>query len=157
LQVRLVDDQESRAVGLFHHTRRCARMVGILGDEPLTEFVHDDPGQQDRRRVGRRSKQGLIHVFGCATGGLAKPDPQPAVIGVAQQKRLLGQLGGVLRDHLCVHNETTGGDHHRVGVDDPGLVEVPPHRTDHRAIVENQCGCTGFVANMHAELLGALE
>ena len=53
LQVRLVDDQIRRAVGLIHDETRSPGMVGVFGDEPLAELVDDDPGEQDRRRVRR--------------------------------------------------------------------------------------------------------
>ena len=47
LHVRLIDDEVCLLVGLLEHVRRCARMVGILGNEPLSLVVDDDAGEQD--------------------------------------------------------------------------------------------------------------
>ncbi len=68
LQVGFVDDQIRRAVWLFHDEPSGPGMVGVLGDEPLSEFVDDDAGEQDRRRVRRSRDEHLVHVLGGAAG-----------------------------------------------------------------------------------------
>ena len=44
LEMVFVDDQERGVIRLLHHKARGARVIGLLGYEPLTEFVHDEPG-----------------------------------------------------------------------------------------------------------------
>ena len=154
----LVDDEERRVVGLVHDESRCAGVVGVLGDEPLSEIVDDDPGEQDRRRVDRGGDERLVHVLGGTTGRHAQSDAETVVVGVAEYERLLGQFGGVLGDHLGVHHETARGDHHRFGPNRAGVGEVLPRHTDHLAVVvDHQVRGTGLVADLHAEFVGPLE
>ena len=63
LHVRLIDDQVGLLVGLLQHVRRCARMVGVLGNEPLSLVVDDDARQQDLRWVRGRGDEQPVEVL----------------------------------------------------------------------------------------------
>ena len=157
LQMVLVDDEERGVVGLVHHETRRARVVGILGHEPPTEFVDDESGQQDRRRVDRGGDERLIHVFGGGPGRDAEADAQAVVVGVAQDERLLSEFRGVGGHHLRVHHEPARSDHHGAGSDGAGLGEPFPRHPDDASVLGHQVRRTGLVADLDAEFSGPLD
>jgi hypothetical protein len=161
LGVCFVDDQVGGLVRLLQHERRRARVVGVLGDEPLALVVDDHAGQQNFWRICRRGNEHLVHVLGDPSRRDTQPDAQPVIVGVAQDvgrdqamvltAPRLAQCGSVLGDHVGVHHETAGRDDDRFGLDRAGFGEVLPGDTDHRTIVVQDEGrCPGLVADLHA-------
>lgn len=73
-----VDNQIRGTIHLIHHESRGPGMVGILGDEPLPVLVHDDPGQQSRRRIHGSCHENLIHVAGRAPADTPSLMPSPS-------------------------------------------------------------------------------
>ena len=90
------------------------------------------------------------------------PMPEAVVVGVAQDvgfhhavvfgAPLLPQCRGVLGDHFGVHRESARGDDDRLGLDRAGLGEVLPADSDHAAVVDDQIGRPGLVADLHAQV-----
>ena len=154
LQVVLVDDQERGMIGLVHHETRRAGMVGVLGHESLAEFVDDQSGQQDRRRIDRRGDEGLVHMFGGTADGDTETDTQAIVVGVAQNEGFLGEFGRVGGNHLRVHHEPARGDHHGFSPDRGGVTETLPRHPDHIAVLGHQARRAGLVADLDAEFGG---
>ena len=153
----LIDDEERGVVGLVHHETRRPRMVGILGHEPVSEFVDDESGQQDRRRVHRGGDERLIHVLGGATGRDTQPDAQSVVVGVAQNERLLSEFRGVGRDHVGVHHEPARGNHHGAGSDGAGLGESLPRHPGDASVLGHQVRRAGLVADLDPEFSRPLD
>ena len=168
LHVCLVDDQIRGLVGLLEDERRGARVVGILGDEPIAFGVDDDAGQQDLGRIGGRGDEQLVHVRRHAPRRDAQFDAQPVVVRVAQNVgrdhavvfglAFLAQRGRVLGDHVRVHREAARGDHHGIGLDVTAFVEaLPAHAHDGAVAVDDECGGAGLVTHRDTERLGALQ
>ena len=60
------------------------------------------------------------------------------------------QCRGVLGDHVGVHRETAGGDDDSLGLDRAVLAEMLPADPDHVAVVDDQIGHSGLVADLYA-------
>ena len=156
-----------RLVGLFEHESRRARVVGVLGDEPLALVVDDDAGEQDLRRVGGGGDEHLVQVLGDSARGDAHSDAEAVVVGVAQDvglhhavvlgAPLLAQRGCVLGDHLGVHRETARGDDDRLRLDRTGFGEVLPATPTTAPSSTIEVGRSGLVADLDAELVGPLH
>ena len=157
LQMVLVDDEERGVVGLVHHETRRARVVGILGYEPFTEFVDDESSQQDRRRIHRCGDERLIHVSSGAADRDTQPNAQAVVVGVAQDERLLGEFRGVGGHHVGVHHEPARSDHHGAGSDGAGLGEPFPRHPDDASVLGHQVRRAGLVADLDPEFSRPLD
>ena len=164
----LVDDQVRGLFGLLEHESRCARVVGVLGDEAFAFLVHDHSRQQNFGRIGRRGDELFVHVLGDAARRNAHPQTQAVVVGVTQdvgrhQPMVFGaprlpQRGGVLGDHLRVHRKSACGDDDRFTFDRTGFGEVFPGDAGHGSVaVQDQVGCPGLVSDLHTQFVGAFD
>ena len=78
--------------------------------------VDDDPAGHGGRRVEREADETLVHVDGSAARGHAHEDPGAGIPGVADGLGADRQHRRVLAQHLVVHDESAGAEHHLDGL-----------------------------------------
>ena len=162
LDVRGVDDQVGGLVGLVEDEARGARVVAVLGDEPLAELVDHDAGQQLRGWVEGRGDERLVHHPQLTAGRGTEPDPEAVVVGGGRGEQLGAELRGVGGHHLWVADVATGRDHHRPRPDGaPLVVAAPLHPHDCAAALgadlDDEVGGAGLEAHLDGGLGDALR
>jgi hypothetical protein len=149
-----VEHEIPDTVGLLDQEPRRAAVVGILGDEPASQRVDENPLQHVRRRIEGRGQERPVETARLAARGDAEQQSGAVVVAGAVLDQIARHPRELVGEHLLVHDVAARREHHaatraHVAV----LAEVAvAHADDASALVRDQRHRARVAAHAHAGL-----